>query len=222
MTTIDRPATGATTRASRGRRLLALVAATAVVVTAVVWAMSRSDDDRTLIERMQDLAAAMRDNDADEVRSMLITDEIHTNEILWLTALRAEPTLTNCAEYGPQADIVRRELTSGDDFFYSRLLGETLTTRFAGGLDGDLIIAEMLDLPDEAIAGRVVNVELEFTSWAEEVHPELVEDMGLDSSDRLANYADESVARYVLYRVAFDHEAGEARMQLLDEFVASR
>jgi hypothetical protein len=208
--TIERPAPVESSRTPGRRGLVAVLAVVVVVVVGfVVWAMtSGGDGEKTSIERVQDLVAAMRDDDVDKVTELLGDQEPH-NALMWSMGLDAEPTFSECSStaYGVEADRVTCAVTFGEDYFYSRVLGETLTCTFSAFLVDDVVLVRLGTPLGETPRG-VVDVEAAFQSWVRENRPEL---------DDLPMYI------WQEYQLGGDaHASGELRIELLDEFMASR
>jgi len=228
MVTIERPAVGESPRRSGRRGLIAVVAVFVLaVVGIVVWLFAGGDEERTPIEVVQDLAAAMRDDDVDEVNELLgivppdFMEQQFSDFLVWSMALEAEPTFSDCTNtaYGFNAqEMVTCTVTYGDNYFYSQVLAESLTSTFEAYVFDDWVGVSDLGTPAGQTPDGVIDVEAEFRSWvmAREDRWELWDQLRLSSQDL------QDGAKFFTTRVGRDYASGELRMQLLDEFMASR
>jgi len=154
-------------------------------------------DAEPATEVIQKLAQAMRDDDAILLEEVL---DGSTWFIEWLTALRAEPEFTDCAETGSG---VSCGVEFGDDFFYTQATGEFQESRIGGRVvDGKFRGASF---PPPSGMGEV---ETEFREWVTTNRPELEDDL----------YGPPTLSM----DVKMTRESGELRMELLDEFLTGR
>lgn len=152
----------------------------------------------TPIDVIQRLARAMREDDA-----ALLMETVGGEDpwfIEWLTALRAEPEFTDCTE---NESAVSCRVSFGDDFFYTRVLGEPQESTISGAAhDGEFVGREL------APPTGIMTAEAELRTWVQQNHPELEEQLYGTPSH--------------VGGIKMTHESGELRMQLLDEFLESR
>ncbi len=205
MATIEQPTTGEAQATPRHRGLIAILAVVVLAVAgAVVWMIMSGDDEKTPTETMQELAAEMRDGDVDKVNALLVDGGPGDAEIFEFdTALKAEPTLSDCVERGGGGKVVSCDVTFGDDYFYSQVLGETLTGKLSGTVDENgLILVSAF-----GTSSGTQRVETELRAWVEQNRPELYDQM-----------FDEGA----MGGIRWNHNSGVLRTEILDEFMASR
>lgn len=97
-------------------------------------------------------------------------------------ALKAEPTLSACTPYGLAGTHVVCELTFGEDYFYSQVLAETLTTRFGIFVEDGRVWASDLEIPAGETPNGVLAAEAEFRVWVERTRPELYDQVFFNES----------------------------------------
>jgi hypothetical protein len=182
--------------------IVVLLAALIVVAVAVGWLALRGDDDRSPTDVVQDLAAAMRTDDMDLLAETTAFGD--TNFLEWQIGWNAQPVFSDITEntVGEGMTRVSATVTYGDESFYSQVLGTTLTTTLRGTVYEDGTFSGS-DWPPPT---GLTTVESELHTWITENRPELEDRMfGADA-----------------YGILFSRESGELRIEVLDEFMASR
>jgi hypothetical protein len=185
------------------------MAVLAVVVLAVVaggWLLIR-DDDKTATDRVQDVAAAMRNDDMDRLVEILgfeDTDSTDYRFIDWHIGWNSQPVFTDVVETPLEGGRTsfRATATASDNSFYSQALGQTTRSMVSGRVneDGTVHISAWPAPPG------LTTVEAELRTWVEANRPELVDEMfGFDYSG-----------------IHFSRRSGELRTEVLDDFLASR
>ena len=169
---------------------------------------------KTPIDFVQELAAAMRDDNVDKVNVFLEPDSSFREAVVWSMALKAEPTLSDCTLYGPAGDRVVCDLTFGSHYFYSHVLGETLTTKFGIWVEDGRVWVSDFDFPVGDTPDGIRVAEAEFRSWAESNRPDLDDQI-------FVGFDEMSDPDHAFLMFPPDHASGEVRMELLDDFMAS-
>ena len=189
-------------RAGRTVLILVLIAA---LIGGGLWVILQGDE-KSPTEVVQDFAQGIRDGDTALLREILGPEGYESQRFLtdWLTALEASPRFTDCSAL-PAGDRTRVAcaVTYGDTFFHAQVLDTELTGTITGMVDQDGVLS-VASFP--APAG-LTQVEAELGTWVRSAHPELEDDL-YGSPNMLG--------------IEMSTETGELRMQLLDEFVASR
>ena len=210
MKVMERAPTEVVVDAKRRHGPIALIAVVVLALAAAGgWLLLSGDDTTTPTDTMENVAAAMRADDVDEVNAIMSrhagADQLLWTELmLWNMGLQAEPVLSDCVERGPDTStFVVCELVFGEDYFYSQVTGDTLTSTLSANVDDNGILA----VSGFPAPSGLRSVENALRPWVEQNHPELYDQM-----------FDEQGYQYI----RMDHLSGELRMQLLDEFMATR
>jgi hypothetical protein len=201
MLDIEHPSTVEQVPKPRRAGLIALLAVVVLAGAGVgTWLLVRGDGP-TGIGVIQDYAAAMRADDMASVDGFDATT-VDGGFIEWQIATRAEPVFSDCSEVDSTLPTtVTCTVTYGPDYFYGRVLGETLTTSIAGRVDEDGVSIGPWPPPL-----GLTNADYQFRTWVRDAHPEL-EDQMWGPPGYLG--------------IKMTRESGELRMQLLDEYLAS-
>ena len=192
---------GTTDRRSRSM-IVVLIAGLLVVAVAVGWLAFRGDGDKSPTDVVQDLATAMRNDDMDLLTETAAFGATEFYE--WQIGWNAQPVFSDIIENqaGEGMTRVNATVTYGDESFYSQVLGTTLTTTLRGTVYED----GTFSVPGWAPPTGVTTVDSELHTWITENRPELEDRMfGNDA-----------------YGILFSRESGELRLEVLDEFMASR
>lgn len=196
-------------REPRGRWLPAVAVIVVLAMAgAGVWLIT-SDGERTATDVIQDLAKALRTDDA------VLLNEVSSGDNLWFLewqiALRAEPEYTNCSELAIVTGETRVacDVTLGSEFFYSQVLNEPFVGTLAGFVDEEGTFRGTDFPPPTGVdtGTSIVAIEAELRTWVKDAYPEL--------EDELFGFPG-------YLGIKMTRESGELRMQLLDEFIASR
>ncbi len=192
-----------------------MIAGLAVVVLAVIaggWLLFRNDE-KTAADHVQDVATAMRNDDMDELVEMLgfaNAQQIEYRFIDWHIGWGAQPEFSDILFAGSGTNTFAATVTYGDDSFYTQAVnsltsqteGTPLTTTVTGFVDDDGEVSISSWPPPDGLTA----VEAELRPWVEANRPELVDEMfGGDFSG-----------------IQFSRRSGELRLEVLDDFLASR
>lgn len=198
-----------------GRRGYGVIAALAVVVLAVIaggWLLLRNDE-QTPADHVQDVAAAMRNDDMDKLTEILgfsNEQQVEYRFIAWQIGWGAQPEFSDIDVAGSGTNTFAGTVTYGDDSFYtqavnsltSQPVGTPLTTTVTGFVDDDGEVSISSWPPPDGLT----TVEAELRPWVEANRPELVDEMfGNDFSG-----------------IHFSRRSGELRLEVLNDFLASR
>ena len=183
--------------------LIALLAVGVVAVVGVVaWLLVGGDEEQSATDIAQDFAAAMRAGDLEAVPG-LDPDLTSVDAVFidWMMALEIEPTFTDCTEIvGVSNTRVNCTVNHGDEYFHAVIAGREMPHPVYGSVSAEGVFTLQNWPPPDGL----VEIEAEFRDWVKEAHPELEDQMwtglGLKGTQ----------------------ESGELRMQLLDEYLASR
>ena len=199
-----------TTTQAVGRRRFGLIAALAAMVLVIAtvsgWLLLRSDE-KTAADRLQDVTAAMRNDDMTELAEIFgfdDTDSTNYRFLDWHIGWEANPEFTDVVETPGTADRTRftATVTYDDGSFYSRALNQTLTTTISGYVNEDGTI----DVSGWPPPNGLTTVEGELRSWIDASRAELHDELfGSDYSG-----------------MRWSRRSGELRMELLEDFLASR
>ena len=186
--------------------LIALLAVGVVAVVGVVaWLLVGGDEEQTATDIMQDFAAAMRADDLEAVPGLdPDLTSVDAGLIEWLIALELEPTFTDCIEgvLGSET-LVGCTVNHGDEYFHAVIAGREMPQEIYGSVSAEGVFTrEDWPPPDGSL-----EIEAEFRDWVKEAHPELEDQMW-------------GPPGYLGLKMT--RESGELRMQLLDEYLASR
>jgi len=188
-----------------GFPLIGLAVLAAAVVVAVIAIGGSSDAPETPTEVMTVLGAAVED--ADPVKYADLSFATPTGQgqqfLEWNIALGLDPVFADCTQgSGVTGNPVKCDVSMGEDYFFSTVLGENLTTTASVRVDND----GTFDIASWPPPFGLTTVEGEMRAWIQETHPEL--------EDRMfgSDYAD----------IRFSQEAGELHMQYLDEYLTYR
>jgi hypothetical protein len=187
---------------ARRTGLMALIVVLIVAAAGITtWLLVRGE--QTATDVAQDYAAAMRADDMDSVAGF-DASTVMGGFVEWQIAMKLEPSFTDCAEtVGASTTRVSCTVTAGDDYFYTVISGTEMATTISGNVDDDGVLTGQSWPPP---SGLVAN-DIEFRNWVKGAHPEMESQMW-----GLPGYLGLKMTR----------ESGELRMQLLDEFLASR
>lgn len=192
-----------------------MIAGLAVVVLAVIaggWLLLRNDE-KTAADHVQDVATAMRSDDMDKLVEILGFDNVQQVEyrfIDWHIGWGAQPEFSDVVVAGSGTNTFAATVTYGDDSFYTQTVnsltsqteGTPLTTTVTGFVDDDGEVSISSWPPPDGLTA----VEAELRPWVEANRPELVDEMfGSDFSG-----------------IHFSRRSGELRLEVLDDFLASR
>lgn len=193
---------------SSWRGLMPLIAVVVVTVVGLGGWLLLRDGDRTPTDVVQDVASGIRNDD------VALLEEVSGTDVLWFyewqIALRAEPEFTDCTETAVGDSGTTRvacTVTTGDDFFYTQVAGEPFTTTIKGIVQADGTFSGTSYPPPRGETTDLVTIEAELRQWVQDVYPDLEDDL----------YGSPGYIGLKMTR-----ESGELRMDLLDEFVASR
>ncbi len=204
MRTMKSPTTTTQPASRRGFWIIAVLVALALVI-AGGWLLLRSDE-KTTDQRLKDVTAAMRNDDMTELTEIFGFDDTDSTEyrfIAWHVGWDAHPEFTDVVETPGNGDRTnfRAVVTYADDSFYAKAAGETLTTTVTGWMeDGTVHVSSW---PPPATLGTT---EAALRPWVDANRPELVDEMfGFDYSG-----------------IHFSGRSGELRIEVLEDFLASR
>jgi hypothetical protein len=144
--------------------------------------------------------AALQTGDAGTARALVTFDGgVGPDWLGWLIALDTTGVEFFDCTYEPGSATCQTMMGSG--WFYERIHGQNVENKFTFTLENGLIVG--LTWP-----GQLTDMAAEhaFRIWAQEAHPELDEVM-FDASGG--------------FGAVFTEESGQARMQLIDEYLAS-
>ena len=177
-----------------------VVLAVALIVT---WLLVRGGGEKSATDVIQDYAAAMRADDMGSVPGFDATSPLG-GFIEWQIALKAEPTFTDCSEIvGASNTLVTCVVTAGDEYFYAIIAGEEMTSMVSASVDDEGVVRGREWPPSPGLA----TIDREFRDWVEATHPEMESQMWGGAN---------------VLAIKMTRESGELRMQLLDEYLASR
>ncbi|NNE94862.1 MAG: hypothetical protein HKN24_02425 [Acidimicrobiales bacterium] len=193
----------APTRRWRYRLYIAL--ATVVLVVLGGWFLL--SDEKSATDHVQDAAAEMRGGDLNKAAEIFGLDDVESSDyrfVAWHIGWDAEPVFSEIVESQGSGDNTNFTgvVTYGDDSFYSKAIGETAATTVRGWVDEDgTVFVSSWPPPD-----GLTETEAELRPWVEANRPELVAEMfGSDFGG-----------------IHFSQRSGELRMEVLDDFLATR
>ncbi|MGI9606250.1 MAG: hypothetical protein ACR2P0_08950 [Acidimicrobiales bacterium] len=214
-------ARGAATIRRRFRRGLLAVAAMVVLAgtTGVFFSLSDGGQDGTTVstESADDAGSPMMSvaegqalmevfidsvqvGDADTARSLVMGNTPGPDFLGWWIALDTTSVDFFDCEY--RRGSVSCQITVGAEHWYPRVHGQIVAQTFTATLEGGFVVD-----PSAPFTSIDFETEAEFQTWALDMHPELA-DVLFDRSSPAG--------------VAYTVEGGEARMQLLGEFLMYR
>lgn len=147
---------------------------------------------------VDELVTALQAGDSEGARSLVVSGYPAPDFLGWLTALDTTGVEFFDCTYEPGS--VSCQTTMGPSHFYERIHGQNAEGRFTATLENGLIVNPTWPAGPTATA-----TERAFRTWAQETHPEL-DDVMFDTS---------------VLGIVFTAESGRARMQLIDEYLAS-
>ncbi|NNF69625.1 MAG: hypothetical protein HKN01_07615 [Acidimicrobiia bacterium] len=187
-------------RRSRIGIVVLVVVLVAASIGGAVWILN--DEERTAIDVVQDLATAMREDNTALLQEVF---GVSNSFIEWQIALELYPEFTDCSELPLSTGGTRVgcAVTYDINGFYPKVLGRGMTTTISGVVGDDGYLTGTSFPPPAGLLG----IESELRTWVQEVHPEL---------------EDQLYGSPGFFGIKMTRESGELRMQLLDEFMASR
>lgn len=203
MQTIERTAEAPFAGGHSMRKIMAIIIVLMVAAVAGGWWLFRGDSEMSATDVLQNMATAMRDDDMD-----LLTETVGPDDdgfLEWQIGWNAQPVFSDVTETELSADLTRvnATVTYGDDSFYAQVVGKTLTTEVTGTVDQAGIFEGSSWQPPR----ELMMADLELRNWIKENRPEL--EPRMFDCDEFAC-------------LLFTRESGELRMEVLDDFMASR
>ncbi len=203
--------------------LVAAAAVIAAIVVAAIWTSAQNDEPDVLNQPTEQTTPpveegppvmtvaegeavvgsfvdALQTGDAGTARALVTFDGgVGPDWLGWLIALDTTGVEFFDCTYEPGSATC--QTTMGSGWFYERIHGQNVENKFTFTLENGLIVG--LTWP-----GQLTDMAAEhaFRTWAQETHPELDEVM-FDASGG--------------FGAVFTEESGQARMQLIDEYLAS-
>lgn len=195
---------------SSWRGLMPLIAVVVVTIVGLgVWLLLQ-DGDRTPTDVVQDVATAMRNDDMTLLEEV-IADDVNLWFFEWQIALRAEPEFTDCTEQVYEDTGTTRlacTVRAGDEFFYTQIADEPFTSTISGTVGEDGTFLGSSFPPYRSETTNLEAIEAEFRTWVQATYPDLEDDLYGGNPGYIG--------------LKMTRESGELRMDLLDEFLASR
>ena len=193
---------------TRGPWLAAAAFGLAIVVAvAAVVAMQLTDEESLVAGQppgtLEDFVTAVQDGDA-EAAVILGGNQLAAPFLEWIIALDLSGAeFRNCK----LRDSLRTtcSVSAGPNWFYSRIVGHPMWSTFSTRVLDDRLHNTMWDTPP-----GLVDADAEFEAWVIERYPERYATM----------FAPADV--FAPGNIRFGTESGLARMELLEEFLASR
>ena len=202
--------------------LVAAAAVIAAIVVAAIWTSAQNDEPDVANQPTEQTTPpveegppvmtvaegeavvgsfvnALQAGDAGAARALIITDGgVGPDYVGWLIPLDTTGVEFFDCKYEPGS--VTCQTTMGPGHFFERIHGQNVENTFSATLENGLIVNPTWPAqPTDTAAERA------FRTWAQETHPELDEVM-FDTS---------------FLGVIFTEESGQARTQLIDEYLAS-
>ena len=144
---------------------------------------------------------ALKTGDGEGAGSLITGETVGPDFLGWLVALDTSGVRFFECVYEPGS--VTCQTTMGADNFYQRIHGQNVEQTFSATLEGGLIVD-----PRWPASGTDLAADQAFETWAREVHPELTDVMFDGPNSTLG--------------VVLSEDSGQARSQLLDEFLTHR
>ena len=148
---------------------------------------------------LEEMVLALNAGDVETINAVVPPP---TSFPLWLIGLDASGIeFTDCVV--GDAGRIACSVSMGEDWFYSRIAGYPMETTFSAAVVNGQLRAVQWPTPEGVIAA-----ETEFEAWVLETYPERYNEM----------FADPGTVAHIKFGLA----SGQARAELLEEFLASR